>query len=162
MGITFRSNPKLPKGDVNIIVEASEATEETVQLMRSIKTLQRRNPTTIAINTNGSLEIIPTSAIVAVEVNDEMLNIQILVNKEGLSRKGPLITTLNTRDTLTHFMTRLPSEFVRISRQVLINIRHLRSLKVSYSGNMSASLDGGIEKIVGRRYVPALREVIGA
>ncbi|WEV46426.1 LytTR family DNA-binding domain-containing protein [Bifidobacterium sp. ESL0690] len=162
MSITFRANPDLPKGSVNVIVEASEATEETVKLMQSIKTLQRRNMTTIAIETDGSYEIIPTAAIVAVEVDGEMLNIQILVNQDNTTRKGQLITTLTTHDTLVHFMTRLPSEFVRISRQVLINIRHLRSLKLSYSGNMSASLDGGKEEIVGRRYVPGLREVIGA
>ncbi|WEV73739.1 LytTR family DNA-binding domain-containing protein [Bifidobacterium sp. ESL0798] len=162
MSITFRENPELPKGDVNIIVEASEATEETVKLMQAIKALQRRNMNTIAIEANGGFEIIAASSIVAVEIDGEMLNIYALAGKENAGRKTPPITTFTTRDTLTHFLTRLPSDFVRISRQALINVRHLRSLKLSYSGNMSASLDGGKEETVGRRYVPNLRKMIGA
>ncbi|MDF7640600.1 LytTR family DNA-binding domain-containing protein [Bifidobacterium sp. ESL0784] len=162
MSITFRENPELPKGNVNIIVEASEATKETIKLMQEIKALQQRNMNTIAIEANGGFEIIPTSSIVAVENDGEMLNIHALAGKENAGRKSPPITTFTTRDTLVHFLTRLPSDFVRISRQALISVRHLRSLKLSYSGNMSASLDGGMEETVGRRYVPNLRKIIGA
>lgn len=162
MSITFRANPELPQGEVNVIVEANEANDETIQLMQSIKGLKWHNTSTVAIDTNGGFEMVPTAAIVAVEVNGESLNVQILVNVNSAARSKPAITTLAVHDTLVHFMTRLPPEFIRISRQVIINIRHLRSLKLSYAGNMSASLDGGLEEIVGRRYVPGLREMIGA
>ncbi|WEV72234.1 LytTR family DNA-binding domain-containing protein [Bifidobacterium sp. ESL0790] len=168
MSITFRSNPQLSDGKMNVIVEAEKPTEDAMQLMQAIKTLQQNSTSTIVIDTNDSLEIVPFSSIVSVDVKDKLLIIRVLAaatttgTATTTQKPGPVTRTLTTRDTLNHFLTRLPSGFVRISRQTIINIHHLRSLTLSYSGNMDAKLSGGVEETVGRRYVAKLREIIGA
>ncbi|MDF7663370.1 LytTR family DNA-binding domain-containing protein [Bifidobacterium sp. ESL0763] len=158
----FRPNPQLPDGKTNVIVEAAQPNEYTVQLMQAIKTLQQTSATTIAIDTNDSLEVVPFASIISINVKDKALVIRTLVTTSVNRNPGKAVTELVTRDTLNHFLTRLPAEFVQISRQTIINIRHLRSLKLSYSGNMNALLTGGVKETVGRRYVARLRKIIGA
>ncbi|WEV63752.1 LytTR family DNA-binding domain-containing protein [Bifidobacterium sp. ESL0732] len=162
MSIMFRVNPDLPDDQLNVIVEATKPTDEAVQLMQAIKKMSRSNNSTIVINTEESLELIPITSIIAVEVHDEMLLLRLMTSKGVTQNPSPPIRTISTRDTLAHLLRRLPNKFVRISRQSAININHLRSLKLSYSGNMTASLDAGIEETVGRRYVADLRKIIGA
>lgn len=162
MSITFRSNPQLTDGKMNVIVEAEKPTEDAMQLMQAIKTLQQSSSSTIVIDTNDSLEIVPFSSIISIKVKDKLLLIRVLVTTSVNQKPGGVIKGLTTRDTLNHFMTRLPTGFVRVSRQTIINIHHLRSLTLSYSGNMDAKLTGGVEETVGRRYVAKLREIIGA
>ncbi|MDF7664521.1 LytTR family DNA-binding domain-containing protein [Bifidobacterium sp. ESL0745] len=162
MSIIFRANPDLPDDKVDVIVEASNASDEVMQLLQGIKKMSQLNTTTIVVSTDESLELIPVASIIAVEVHNEMLLLRLPAGKTTLQNSRMPNRTIATRDTLAHFLTRLPNEFTRISRQTVININHLRSLKLSYSGNMTASLDAGIEETVGRRYVANLRKTIGA
>ncbi|WEV67108.1 LytTR family DNA-binding domain-containing protein [Bifidobacterium sp. ESL0769] len=162
MSITFRANPDLSDDELNVIIEAAKPSDEAMQLMQGIRKITRLNTSTIVVNTEESLELIPIASIIAVEVHDDMLLLRLIQNKAATQNPRAPSNTIATRDTLAHFLRRLPNEFVRISRQSVININHLRSLKLSYSGNMIASLDAEIDETVGRRYVADLRKIIGA
>ncbi|MCH4209725.1 LytTR family DNA-binding domain-containing protein [Bifidobacterium sp.] len=151
MSIIFRANPELADGEVNVIVEAASPTPAVSVLMRSVEAIGQTASATIPIETANRLEIVHKSAIVAIAVHGEDLLVR------TTSR------TLTTRNRLVKLMTRLPArDFVQISRQVVINLRHLESLEASYSGNMTARLSGDMRETVSRRYVPALREALEA
>lgn len=152
MTIEFRANPSLGDGDINIVVEAKAPTADVLAVMQAVKSVSQRTSPTLSIDTGDRLEIVRKAAILAVEVHGEMLVIR--------AQNG---RALATRDRLYRFMDRLPaSQFVQISRQVVINLAHLESLEASYSGNMTACLIGGLKENVSRRYVAGLKEALGA
>nr|WP_280924742.1 LytTR family DNA-binding domain-containing protein [Bifidobacterium sp. ESL0745] len=125
--------------------------------MKAAETLGRRTSQTISIDTDGRIEIVRKSAIIAIEVHGNSLILRI-----GTSPDSPA-HALTTRDRLQHVMESLPSsDFVQISKQVAINLRHLKSLEASYSGNMTAKLTDGIDETVSRRYVADLKKALGA
>ena len=151
MSIIFRANPELADGEVNVIVEAASPTPAVSALMRSVEAIGQTASATIPIETANRLEIVRKSAIVTIAVLGEDL----LVRTKS--------QTLATRNRLVKLMAKLPArDFVQISRQAVINLRHLESLEASYSGNMTARLSGDIRETVSRRYVPALREALEA
>ena len=151
MSIIFRANSELADGEVNVIVEAASPTPAVSALMRSVEAIGQTASATIPIETANRLEIVRKSAIVTIAVHGEDLLVRTTSQ------------TLTTRNRLVKLMAKLPArDFVQISRQAVINLRHLESLEASYSGNMTARLSGDIRETVSRRYVPALREALEA
>jgi len=53
------------------------------------------------------------------------------------------------------------SDFLRISKQVIVNIRKIRSVKPAGEGRFEAFLLNGEKVIISRQYVPALKERFG-
>ncbi|WEV42782.1 LytTR family DNA-binding domain-containing protein [Bifidobacterium sp. ESL0682] len=152
----FRANPELEDGEVNIVIEATAPTAEALSVMKAAETLGRRTSQTISIDTDGRIEIVRKSAIIAIEVHGNSLMLRLAATP------GSPAHTLNTKDRLQHFMESLPpSDFVQISKQVAINLRHLKSLEASYSGNMTAKLTDGVDETVSRRYVADLKKTLG-
>ena len=151
VSIIFKANPELEDGEVNVIVEAAAPTSAVAELMRSVEAIGQSASGSVAIETSNRLEIVRKSAIVAIAVQGDDLLVRTTTH------------SLTTRNRLVRLMAKLsPRDFVQISRQVVINLRHLESLEASYSGNMTARLSGDIRETVSRRYVPALREALEA
>ncbi|WEV63926.1 LytTR family DNA-binding domain-containing protein [Bifidobacterium sp. ESL0732] len=159
MDVTFQANPVLPPGQVKVLVEAQELDEEAQQVLKSIQALGGRRIGSIPITTETGLQLVRQSDIVSLEVQGSMVLITILTHAMLDGRVGTRVVA--TADTLVHVLSLLPPTFIRVSKQAAININHLQSLEASYSGNMTASLAGGVQETVSRRYVGALRQAIG-
>ncbi|MFV8214762.1 LytTR family DNA-binding domain-containing protein, partial [Streptococcus pluranimalium] len=52
-------------------------------------------------------------------------------------------------------------DMIQVSKQSLINIRHLERMEASFSGNMTAFLTGGLKIAVSRRYLKVLEKRLG-
>jgi DNA-binding LytR/AlgR family response regulator len=52
-------------------------------------------------------------------------------------------------------------DFLRISKQVLVNVKKIRSLATAGAGRFQATLQNGEKVIISRQYVPALKERFG-
>ncbi|MDF7663175.1 LytTR family DNA-binding domain-containing protein [Bifidobacterium sp. ESL0763] len=156
MRITFRANPELEDGEINIVVEAAAPTADAIGVMKAAETLGRRASQTISIDTGDRLEIVRKNAVIAVEVHGNSLVVRLAASA------GSPAHSLVTKDRLQRFLESLPSsDFMQISKQVAINLRHLQSLEASYSGNMTAKLTGGVDETVSRRYVAGLKQALG-
>lgn len=53
------------------------------------------------------------------------------------------------------------SQFSRVSKSVLLNLTHLKSVKSLANGRMSGTLDNGEQVIITRRYVSELKKKLG-
>lgn len=53
------------------------------------------------------------------------------------------------------------SDFLRISKQVVVNIRKIKSVSPAGEGRFQATLANGEKVIISRQYVPALKERFG-
>lgn len=150
MSIRFRANPDIPDGVLDIVVEAREPSAQVVTTLKALESLGQRMAPTIAVETGTRIEIVRKTAIIAIEVRGESLDIRTLTQ------------VFTTRERLYHILENLlAADFVQISRQVVINLGHLESLESSYSGNMVAKLTGGIHENVSRRYVAGLKTALG-
>ena len=52
-------------------------------------------------------------------------------------------------------------DFVQVSKSALLNINHLHTLEMGFSGNMVALLTHKIKLGVSRKYLPALKQALG-
>jgi DNA-binding LytR/AlgR family response regulator len=53
------------------------------------------------------------------------------------------------------------SDFLRISKQIIVNVRKIRSVKPVGDSRFQAALSNGEKVIISRQYVPALKERFG-
>ncbi|MCL2054591.1 MAG: LytTR family transcriptional regulator [Oscillospiraceae bacterium] len=53
------------------------------------------------------------------------------------------------------------SDFLRISKQTIVNVRKIKSVKPAGDGRFQAELVNGEKVIISRQYVPALKERFG-
>ncbi|WEV65700.1 MULTISPECIES: LytTR family DNA-binding domain-containing protein [unclassified Bifidobacterium] len=163
MDVTFQANSALPQGQVNVIVEASEFSNNAEQALKSIQALGNRRVSAIPVTTQTGLQLVRESDIVALEVQGSLVLIRILAPAGAVgAAEDEGVQVVATADTLVHVLSLLPATCIRVSKQAAININQLQSLEGSYSGNMTAHLTGGIDETVSRRYVDALRRAIGA
>ncbi|MGG0237362.1 LytTR family DNA-binding domain-containing protein [Bacillus rhizoplanae] len=50
--------------------------------------------------------------------------------------------------------------FVRFSKSILANIKHVKSFEMSFSGSMCAHFSNGMKEYVSRKYVPLIKEAL--
>lgn len=50
--------------------------------------------------------------------------------------------------------------FVRFSKSILANIKHVKSFEMSFSGSMCAHFSNGMKEYVSRKYVPFIKEAL--
>lgn len=50
--------------------------------------------------------------------------------------------------------------FVRFSKSIIANIKHVKSFEMSFSGSMCAHFSNGMKEYVSRKYVPLIKEVL--
>ncbi|MDR1567159.1 MAG: LytTR family transcriptional regulator [Streptococcaceae bacterium] len=69
--------------------------------------------------------------------------------------------TITFRQTLSQMEAELPiNQFMRISRNTIINLAYLEKVESSFSGNMTARLKSGENMHISRRYWKNLKERI--
>jgi len=53
------------------------------------------------------------------------------------------------------------SDFLRISKQIIVNVRKIKNVSPAGDGRFQAALANGEKVIISRQYVPALKERLG-
>ena len=53
------------------------------------------------------------------------------------------------------------TDFLRISKSVIVNLSKIKKLTPGFSGRLEALLDNGERAVISRQYVPALKKKLG-
>ncbi|QMS84706.1 LytTR family DNA-binding domain-containing protein [Candidatus Xianfuyuplasma coldseepsis] len=69
--------------------------------------------------------------------------------------------TYEVRNTLSELESTLGKPFVRISKSVIANTKHIRSIESEFSGNFTLKFISGTKEILSRSYVKNLKTTIG-
>ena len=97
------------------------------------------------VHERGRREVVDRGEVLAIRGADDYAE---LLLRDGRTR------LLNER--LTSLAERLPDDFLRVHRSVIVNLRSVRSLNRRPGGGGEVSLDGGLCVPVGRTYAKAL------
>lgn len=146
----FERDDKLDKEDIDVLVRAAEKSADVDALLMHLEHFQLERPEVLPIRTIDRIELIEIATLVLVEVEDDYL---LLHTEAGI---------LRTRDRLYKLEERLNNpDFIQISKYALVNIKWLKYLENSFSGNMTAFLKNGQQVTVSRRYLKALSQRLG-
>lgn len=131
---------------VKVMIESptSEAANQVVQK------LSEKAAETIKLKTSDGIQIVTIAEIEAIDVYGEEMVIS-LVTGELIVTKGRLYKLkeeLNDR------------QFIQISKSSILNLKQLKKLDNSFSGNMMAYLKSGKKQSVSRRYLIDLKEAL--
>lgn len=66
-----------------------------------------------------------------------------------------------SRESLRSFEERLPKNFIRISKQVIINADKLKRVEAGFSGNLTVFLENSLKDYVTRNYIALLKNYLG-
>lgn len=66
-----------------------------------------------------------------------------------------------SKNSLSKFESILPRSFVRISKSVIANTRHIKSIEAEFSGNYTLIFLSGKRQTLSRSYVKNLKTAIG-
>lgn len=103
----------------------------------------------IPIRHAGKITLVKTDAVVWIEAAADYIHIHTATEK------------FITRESIGEIETQLdPSQFVRIHRSSIINIRHIKELQTNQHGDYTAKLDNGTSLPVGRNYKENLTRLI--
>ncbi|MFU2181287.1 LytTR family DNA-binding domain-containing protein [Streptococcus pluranimalium] len=139
-----------PVDELTVCIQKSAYDQEVADLVTYLGDFQTRNTDVISVKTSDDIVILKLSDLRAVEVDGNYLVIYYQNRR------------ISTRQRLYQFKEKVGSQdMIQVSKQSLINIRHLERMEASFSGNMTAFLTGGLKIAVSRRYLKALEERLG-
>lgn len=99
--------------------------------------------------TDDTLHIIKKEEIIYIDIYTNIITLKTIDNEyEFKSRLYKIMEDLNS------------PTFVQISKSSIINIKYLKRLENSFSGNMCAVLNTGHKLNVSRRYLNALKQAL--
>lgn len=148
MKIHFEEDDKLAPDEV--MVKASPLNKKNQKLIWQLEYLGEENPTSIPVKLKERIVMIKIDEIISVSVQQANLTIRTIESD------------YQTKERLYQFVDRLQHpDFVQISKFCVININHLNYLEDSFSGNMTAFLDGEAKESVSRKFLPKLMERLG-
>ncbi|MEM1057353.1 MAG: response regulator [Bacteroidota bacterium] len=134
-----RRNTEAPTDLAHSLRQLLEAQKEP-----EVETLDR-----VLVREGKTLSVLRTEAIDWVEADGDYAALHV----------GPRTHLL--RETLTTLERQLGEEFVRVHRSALVNLRRVRDLRPTSSGDCTIRLMDGTEVRASRRYWPALAERFG-
>ena len=120
----------------------------TDSVMRAISLL--KCPDSVTVYADGQSLLLPIEDIFYVESVD--LKTFVYAEKDVYRSRQKLY---EAEETLSGV------DFLRVSKQVLVNIRKIRSVSPAGEGRFQAVLENGEKVIVSRQYVPALKGRFG-
>ena len=133
MNIRFEPNPQLAPDTVNVTVEAAKLNAEALQVLQLLEENQ---------NASSGLTRLP----LLVDDKTIMVTSQDLIAMEVYQNELTVYTQEAT---------------YQVSKSALLNINHLHTLEMGFSGNMVALLTHKIKLGVSRKYLPALKQALG-
>lgn len=148
MPITFQEDKECLELDV--LVRKAAYDKEVEQLLAYLGQFGLTTPEVIPIKTSDRIQMIKLADLIAVDVEGTSLRLY--------TCQGQLLVT----DRLYKFQEKVNSpDIIQVSKQTLINVKHLDYLEASFSGNMTAFLTNKVKVTVSRRYLKALEKTLG-
>ena len=140
MNIRFEPNPQLAPDTVNVTVEAAKLNAEALQVLQILEENQNASSglTRLPLLVDDKTIMVASQDLIAMEVYQNEL-------------------TVYTQQA-TYLVGR---DFVQVSKSALLNINHLHTLEMGFSGNMVALMTHKIKLGVSRKYLPALKQALG-
>lgn len=126
----------LSKDVVNINLEFNNENKEVIQFIEYIK----KYNSSILVQRNFSIEGISYSDIIFFFSKDKSNYCQTLENIYKIKSKLYEIEKLST-------------DFIRISKNCIINIKHVKNFDISKTGKIQVNLDDGTSQMVSRRKI---------
>ena len=149
MKINFNIDEKMEPNQIEIVINAAKLTPSVTNLLSVIKAATGEKDN-ILVKENDQTVIVALKDIIAIEIFSNQL---VIHTSQG---------DFTTRGTLKEFSDKLSgSSFIQISRNTVINIEHLNSLSAEFSGNLTASMSNNLRLTASRRFVPALKHILG-
>lgn len=147
MKIDFNQDDQLPDGEINILVSASQLSDEVIDLLANLKNLSKDDDNWLPINTADRVQMQSIADIVGVEIYHNEL--MFYTTK----------STYTTNGTLKDVYSKLKSHhFIQINKSAIINIDHLDYMETAFSGNMTAFLTNDLKLSISRKYLPGLKK----
>lgn len=132
-----------------MVIRAASVTPAVTAILRQLEGLGQTTPT-LALNVDDRVILVPQRDIIALEVSGTEMTVHAVAQQYAV------------RGQLKRTMAKLnPGDFVQVSKQAAVNLNHLASLEVSFSGNMMARLTHDTRILVSRKYLPALKAQLG-
>lgn len=128
------------------IIYTNQLTEEINALA---KTLEGRLDTPLTVKKDDKYHIILPEEIYMVRMEDQQVALY--------TQHAHYATNKRLYELEQH----LGSDFLRISKTTLINLKQLDSVEPSFNGTMSLKLRNGCQDYISRKYLPALKKYLG-
>lgn len=128
-----------------IIIKCREMTDELIHLLAMIKS----HDTLIAYDGNNIHRIQPK----------EIYYIEVVDNKTFLYCKNKVLESKQKLYELDNFLSK--SDFLRVSKSVLLNLSKIKTLSPALSGRFEATLSNNEKIIISRQYVSDLKKILG-
>lgn len=144
MKIKYEIDSSLPNDE--IIVQCCELSDKILQLDRCLNAEQ-----IVSVFGTKNNKIFPIKPPFIEQIYSE-------------NRKTIIITkgeSFESNKTLSEYEHLLGESFVRISKSVIVNIKHIKSIEAEFSGNFTLILISGNKTILSRTYVKSLKSAIG-
>lgn len=136
--------------ELEVVLKKGAFDGEVERLVFLLERLGQASKSFIPVKTADRIQMVALTELILVEVDGQNLCLY--------TSKGRLLTT----ERLYKFKEALGNvDFVQVSKQALINTRHLDYLEASFSGNMTAFLSNGLKTTVSRRYLKELERHLG-
>ena len=134
-----------PGDDDSVVISVKCMTDSIVRAINMLK-----SPDSVTVYVDGQAMLLPIGDIFYVESVD--LKTFVYAKKDVYQSPQKLY---EVEDTLNS------SDFLRISKQVVVNIRKIKGVSPAGEGRFNATLQNGEKVIVSRQYVPALKKRFG-
>ena len=143
---------------MKVNIEVSSAYREPEILIRTDKVTEEINRL-VAMLDSVSRPIIVKKDDVKIIIKPEEIYL-LRVEAEGLA-----IYLENDRytskDSLKSFEERLPKNFIRISKQVIINADKLKRVEAGFNASLTVFLENSLKDYVTRNYIALLKNYLG-
>lgn len=122
----------------------------TEEINNLIQRISEKDPQIISGSKNGKLEVLD---------KDDLFRIY-------ASRGRVFAITENGKYTLRFRLYEIegklnPSQFVRISKSEIINLKKVKNFDLSFTGTICVELTNGMTTYVSRRYVSKIKRILG-
>jgi len=135
----------LPGEEESIIINVKNVTDKIVRVIDMLK-----SPNDLTVYADEQVFMIPISAVYYVESNE----LKTFVYAEK--------TVYRSRLKLYEIEEILSADdFLRISKQIIVNVRKIRSVAPAGEGRFTAKLVNGENVIISRQFVPSLKARFG-
>lgn len=134
-----------PADEDEIIVKCNSLDESVIRLLNALK------------HGKDKLSLYKDSTIVLVDYS-EVLYFESVDDRVFAYTKNQVY---ESRQKLYQLEEELPSNFLRASKAVIVNINSIENLASDFSGRIEATLSNDCKVIFSRMYVPVLKQHLG-
>lgn len=144
MRVTITENPSLD--DIEVAVATPRIDERVQRIVASLGAFDRQ----LVGSRDGTTYRVPLDNVLYAETVD------------GVTFLYTADTVLETPLRLSELEDKLAgTEFVRASKQMLVNFDHVRGIRPYLNARLQLLLDNGEAALVSRQYAPALKRKLG-